>query len=440
MVNNEHYALLKGNIKGWNEWRHKHPSITIDLKDAFLAWEDLRGANLSKANIIHANLSNAKLNNANLSGANLSGAILSGAILSEANLSGAILSRTNITAADLSGANLTGLDLSGVNLTRANLSKANLTKTQALGTDFTGAKFTGACLEDWNINSATKLNDIVCEYFYFKSDKQERHPNSKESFAPGEFTKLFQNALNTIDLTFRNGVDWEAFAYSFRKIQVENAGEELVIQSIKIDNDGVLVVGVKVSHSFVDKVKIRSNFFESYDLSYKLLEEKYRGEVSGKDRQIVHYRKEVQRQYQYINQLVDLLNEQQRVQKAMAENPGKISNNTFHNPQFAGGYVDSNIVNAHQIGGNITNYAPEQRNLAEAAAEIQKLLNQLEQTNPTATETEKIAYVNDETTPSLKRRCVEALQAGGETAIDEFILDNKYLKVAKAVIKGWLEA
>jgi hypothetical protein len=76
--------------------------------------------------------------------------------------------------------------------------------------------------------------------------------------------------------------------------------------------------------------------------------------------------------------------------------------------------------------------------LAQAAVEIQQLLKQLEQVNPTATEAEKIAYVNDETTPSLKRRAVGALQAGGESAIEEF-LDNPYVNVGKAIVKGWLK-
>jgi|GEM_PF-5980738 len=79
------------------------------------------------------------------------------------------------------------------------------------------------------------------------------------------------------------------------------------------------------------------------------------------------------------------------------------------------------------------------KTLAEAAAEIQDLLKQLEQNNPTATESEQITHINDETTPKFKRRVTGALQAAGETAIDEFILENKYLKVAKAAIKGWLE-
>jgi hypothetical protein len=86
------------------------------------------------------------------------------------------------------------------------------------------------------------------------------------------------------------------------------------------------------------------------------------------------------------------------------------------------------------------NYPSEsKKTLAEAAIEIQYLLSQLEQSNPTATEVEKVAHINDETTAGFKRRVSGALQASGEAAIDEFILENKYLKVAKAAVKGWLQ-
>ena len=76
--------------------------------------------------------------------------------------------------------------------------------------------------------------------------------------------------------------------------------------------------------------------------------------------------------------------------------------------------------------------------MAEAAAEIQRLLKQLESTNPNATESEKISYVSDKANPGIKSRAVSALAQGSETAFDEFVLENKYLKVGKAVLKGWL--
>ncbi|MFM7578189.1 MAG: hypothetical protein ACKO5Q_14785 [Microcystaceae cyanobacterium] len=71
--------------------------------------------------------------------------------------------------------------------------------------------------------------------------------------------------------------------------------------------------------------------------------------------------------------------------------------------------------------------------------EIQSLIQQFEASNPTATKSEMIAYIDDETSPGFKRRAVAALQSAGETFIDEFVLENKYFKVGKAAIKSWLQ-
>ena len=120
-----------------------------------------------------------------------------------------------------------------------------------------------------------------------------------------------------------------------------------------------------------------------------------------------------------------------QMDRLMASNPTN-EGDTFNVSQ-------AGAVGRYARSDNNTFFQSEhRRNLAEAATEIQNLLRQLEQNNPTATETEKITYINDETTTSFKRRVVGSLQASGETAIDEFILENKYLKVAKSAIKGWL--
>ena len=101
---------------------------------------------------------------------------------------------------------------------------------------------------------------------------------------------------------------------------------------------------------------------------------------------------------------------------------------------------DSRIVNHSEVNNSFNkNISEEKKTLAEAANEIQQLLKQLEESNPNATEIEQIAYLEDETTPSFKRRISSALKAAGEAAIDEFILENKYLKVVKATCKGWLQ-
>lgn len=94
--------------------------------------------------------------------------------------------------------------------------------------------------------------------------------------------------------------------------------------------------------------------------------------------------------------------------------------------------------NGRQQANQHIHLAEQKQTLAEAAKEIQQIIKQLEVTNPTATDAEKIAHVNDKTTSSLKRRVVGALQAGGEAAIEEF-LDNPYVNVGKAIVKGWIK-
>ena len=76
--------------------------------------------------------------------------------------------------------------------------------------------------------------------------------------------------------------------------------------------------------------------------------------------------------------------------------------------------------------------------LNEAATEIHRLLKQLEETNPTTDEAEKIVYINIATKPGLRKRVIAALRSSGETAIDELALEDKYLNVGKAVLKSWI--
>jgi hypothetical protein len=107
---------------------------------------------------------------------------------------------------------------------------------------------------------------------------------------------------------------------------------------------------------------------------------------------------------------------------------------------FRGATVGSFAETVHGDQKSIQHiYAPEQKQtLTEAAFEIQRLIKQLEMTNPNATEAEQAAYVNNQTTPKLKQRVVAALQAGSEAAIEEF-LDNPYVNVGKAVVKSWIK-
>jgi AbiTii len=118
-------------------------------------------------------------------------------------------------------------------------------------------------------------------------------------------------------------------------------------------------------------------------------------------------------------------------------NAGKVSMSDFgKGDTYNVGQAGAVGKYARSDGNNFLQSEPRQT-LDETASEIKKLLEYFEQINPSATQSEMISYVNDETTPSLKRRASTALKACGESIIDEFWLENKYHKVIKATLKGW---
>ena len=161
--------------------------------------------------------------------------------------------------------------------------------------------------------------------------------------------------------------------------------------------------------------------------------------ILGEEMTFSQEEKQIATEHDYIR-LIQINIEQSQMQNSSSESQSS-------SESFSNDLRGANVANfANQVSGNARQQANQhihlsesQRTLAEAAEEIQQLLIQLQQTNPTATEAEKVAHVNDETTPSFKRRVAGALQASGETAIDEFILDSKYLKVVKSAVKGWLQ-
>jgi len=195
----------------------------------------------------------------------------SGKSYANANLRGA-----NLISADLSNANFTGADLSGGMLLGASLEGANLTQVQAIGADLTNVKMTGAYgLGTWNIDSSTVLEEIDCRWIYLLeqpkpgTDDRERRPSSGE-FAPEEFASLFREVIDTVDLIFRNGIDWRAFSHSFQRIQVEYEADQLEVQSIENKGNGIVVVKVRASTE-VNKGKIHSQFMQFYQDAIALI-------------------------------------------------------------------------------------------------------------------------------------------------------------------------
>ncbi|WP_315786797.1 pentapeptide repeat-containing protein [Fischerella sp. JS2] len=267
-----------------------------DFTGATLKNTDFRKANLTRTRFYEAKkLDFARVGDTILAKRNILNLLVTGNGRGKSYF-GANLKGANLIGADLKEANLKDSDISQATFQGANLEWANLTLTQAVGTDFSSAQMTGVCVEAWNIESTTNLDNVDCRFIYLLenpkpgTDDRERRPGSGE-FQPGEFTKLFEEVFNTVDLIFRNGIDWKAFVAAFKQVQVENEDTELAIQSIENKGDGVVVVKVAVPVD-ADKEKIHSDFTHNYQLALQAVEEKYKAQLQAKEHEIVIYRQQ----------------------------------------------------------------------------------------------------------------------------------------------------
>ncbi|NCR90181.1 MAG: pentapeptide repeat-containing protein [Microcystis aeruginosa G11-01] len=264
----------------------------------------------------------------------------SGKDFAQANLRGAYLDGANLQTANLRLANI-----SEASLQYANLAGANLTEVNAVNTDLRHATLTGACVENWNIDATTQLDEIDCQYIYLLNGQKERRPSSGE-FQPGEFTKLFAEMFDTVDLIFRNGVDWKAFIAALKEVQVQNEDTPLQVQSIANKGDGVIVVKVHVPPD-TDKEKIHQEFNQNYQLQLAAIEAQYKAQLTAKDEEIIAI---------YRQQSVDMM----EITKTLANRPIHVeakamSNSNDSSPNINIGDIINSVVNLGEIIGDVTN-------------------------------------------------------------------------------------
>ncbi len=430
MADRQHLKILRKGLTAWNKWRQDHPDIKPDLNDVNLSGANLSGAdltdadlndvNLSGANLTIVNLTIANLYHANLYHADLSGAYLSGAYLRDANLTGADLSGAYLESANLRDANLRDANISGAYLESANISGAHLYRANFYDADLTGANLTGACIKDWYINSPTNLQNVKCKYIYLKhiyseeegkliySDRRPHHGNYQE----GEFTKLFQKALETVELIFPEGIEWTAFLESFQQLQAEVKSEELSIQGIEKKSGSVFIVRLEVPEK-ANKAEIQKYIKTEYKAKLKVIEANYQKQLQAKDETI-----------QAKNETMKVILEKGADLLEIAKIVSNFQHNTIinNNPNITSGntYNTENAAIVH-------NEAAKQ-DLKQAATEIQQLLDQLQETNGVSLEVaqQKIAKPlasKAQNYPKLKDRLIQlgkfVGENGAKTAISE---------------------
>ncbi len=408
--------------------------IDADFTGATLKSTDLRAKNFTRACWRDAiTLERARLGTSYLQDKKVRHLLITGEGQGQ-NFDRLDLRGINLKGANLQDASFIGTELNRANLQDVNLSRAKLVQTLLEGADLTRATLTGAYIEDWGISNTTKLIQIDCDYIYLKlptnlaPDPQRRPADLERNFEPGEFAKLAQKIPNTVDLVFKDGIDWQSFLKTFQELRVESdTGELPVIQTIENKGEGAFVIRVKVPDK-VDEAEYERKFW----LKYKPM-------LETKDKEI----KLLSQQTEFYSQQIEIIRKDNTkligIVETMAEK--ETTKYDLRGAKFGGGFGGEK-----QEGGTFYDYSsnPSNTNLAEAAAEIQQLLQQLSQTYPTSTNKEKMAVVAEavdqiESNPTLKARVINALKAGGTETLKEAI-DHPLVNILMATIEGWQEA
>ena len=312
----------------------------IDLHNASLCGSSFENSSLSHIDLHHANLrgatwSKVEIRKSDLHGIDFAASILTDVVFDRVDLSnvsfkGAKLvkvlfkdcdlefsnfnnsfvlnsdiNNSNLNEACFIQADFSNSSMNSCSLKEADLSNANLTFSQFLDVLLLEADLTGACIQDWQINSTTNLDGVRCEYIYRKWNRDTREfthrlpydPNS--TFAPGEFTNLFQvleSALDTINLTFSEGIDWQAFFASFQDLRNQHPDKTLAIQGMERKGDA-FVVRLEVGEE-VDKGAIETEIKQFYQAELQRLEAQYeeRLRLQGKHLKDVQSSLEIERQ------------------------------------------------------------------------------------------------------------------------------------------------
>ncbi|NEO97945.1 MAG: hypothetical protein F6K58_04405 [Symploca sp. SIO2E9] len=360
--------------------------------NADLTEVDFTGATLKSTNLRKATLTRTKwYKSQKLDHARVGNSILSNAAIRDLLISGygykksyvkAHLRGANLAGINLSYANLKCADLSEASLVRANLEWANLTETNAIGTDFTGASLTGACLEAFNIDSKTKLEQVDCRFVYFLEDPnpetgdRERRPHDvNKVFEPGDFAKLYKKVVDTVQILLRNGVNSEAFHAAFRQIMEYNPEINFdSIQSIEKKEEDVLVT-IQIPQG-TDKGKFEQKFFEVYQARLEAKQEAALRETETRHSQDI---KEIAlaalTKNQYSNPIFNVTN--------TVTSEGKVMNESSDNSskiETRDGNVIGNILgDSSTISGTVTNTINELPASAEPDKPgIKELLRQLQ--------------------------------------------------------------
>jgi predicted SnoaL-like aldol condensation-catalyzing enzyme len=350
---------------------------------------------------------------------------------------------------DFSSQNLRGCSFKGQNLEGANFSYA----------DIRGADFTAANLRSTNFSHAQA--GLQRGYSLRKPD------NLKEVFADGEFGDFIQPIFDTLDLYHNQGVDPRAIAIFFKQLAENHPDAELEIVAMEKRGQDKFLLRAKTAAT-ADKSQLSAEYFDSYNQLKGLPEGEIKLLLAEKDNQIrrlenmvmtalerpsfysttqIQKANTVNQDQGSINQNVNNSQIGGGMQAAQGNNNQQNMSNETYRTKYdqshanIGGFVDTAQSGSQQIFNQNISQSEQKQTLAEAAAEIQALLEQLSQSYPTNTMAGKMALATEatqriENNPTLMQKTISALRAGGTAALEQ-ALSHPAASFVIAALDDW---
>ncbi len=187
---------------------------------------------------------------------------------SDRDFSGMNLEGANFSEIDLRGFNFSRANLSYADFTSSNLSGANLTYTNAIGTKFNKATLADATIQNWNIDPRTQFGEVNCNRVFLGPNQTVPNPPRGE-FKAGEFSKLYQQVMDTVDFILHSPEALEAFIIAVNHLKT-HGGADFYVQNIERKEDSV-VVKLKAPEGF-DLEQIYNEVQREFELKLAKLE------------------------------------------------------------------------------------------------------------------------------------------------------------------------
>ncbi len=182
----------------------------------------------------------------------------------------------NVDGANLEQASFKRSDLSAASFQDTNLKNANLTESLCIGTNFSYSYFTGACLQEWNINYETHLNQVDCQYIFLletpneQGDRDRRPYAANKVFHPGDFELLYRKVTATVQILLRDEVDASTFQSALQQVITRHPHTHLV----GVDRKGTSTLVTLGIPATANKSHIEQSWDDAYESRLQALETK----------------------------------------------------------------------------------------------------------------------------------------------------------------------